>query len=378
MTNPLAGLRAPLERLAEDTNVLPAGGGAQEYLQRFDLDEHYDRIAQGAGKTVEDIRERPGDKLYVPTPPATRAEDHCFRAFVDGSARITFLGTLVGSRRATPVVLAQIGAAAIGRDDDGRLGTLEPRIQLKLVLDRGSIAEATWDEVESAATASGIGLIDAAEKSEYTDNEEIGPVKEPRSRAAHKANWDMRELERDILGEVVATLPDEAWAVIDGGLGREFRQQSEPEGFVGVVKNFGKDLTFSLPQRGGGRRRVDLHILLARLEPAHRTALFGRPDGRTAFWYVRLRGPTELDYPLMGVVKVEVPLAAGAMVDGELVDRLSRCLVAERTVAPHGRDPRWHAHLYPISVAERAIRVRFVSHDVLRAAVRWPTPKDGE
>jgi hypothetical protein len=86
--------------------------------------------------------------------------------------------------------------------------------------------------------------------------------------------------------------------------------------------------------------------------------------------------PKWLDYPLMGVVKVEVPLAAGGMLDGDLVDRLSRCLVAERTVAPHGRDPRWHAHLYPIHVAERAIRVGFVSHEVLRAAIQWPSPPE--
>jgi hypothetical protein len=32
--NPLAGIRAPLAALAEDARVLPAGGGAQEYLQR--------------------------------------------------------------------------------------------------------------------------------------------------------------------------------------------------------------------------------------------------------------------------------------------------------------------------------------------------------
>lgn len=372
--NPLAGLRAPLERLVADANVLPASGQAQEYLQRFDLDEHYDRIAQGAGKVVDAIRERPGGKLYVSVPPASRTEDHCFRIFVDGSARITFLGTVVGLVKPTPVVLAQVGAAAIQREDDGSLQTATREIRLRLVLDRSSLAEATWTAVESAAAEGGIGLIDAAEASPYTDDDEVGSVKEPRSRAAHKANWHMRELERDVLGEVVPTLPDEGWAIIDGGLGREFRQAEEPRGFVGVVKNFGKDIAFDLP--GKKKRRVDLHTLLARLDEAHRTAVFGREDGRTVFWYVRLRGPKWLDYPLMGVIKVEVPLAAGGMLDGALVDRLSRCLVAERTVAPHGRDPRWHAHLYPISVAERAIRVGFVSHEVLRSAIRWPTPPE--
>lgn len=372
--NPLAGLKEPLARLVEEANVLPATGQAQEYLQRFDVEEHYDRIAQGAGKTVEDIRERPGEKLYVSAPPLPRTEDHAFRIFIDGSARITFLGTLVGRPRATPVVLAQIGAAAIGREDDGSLRTIERDVHLKLVLDKRGIPDATWDRVEKAADKAGVGLIDAAEQSPYTDSKEVGSIKEPRSRAAHKANWHMRELEQEVLRKVLPARPAGSWVAIDGSLGREFRQAKEPEGFVGVIKNFGKDVTFSLPGPRGGKKRVDLHTLLARLEKEHRTAVFGRPDGRTAFWYVRLRGPKELDYPLMGVVKIEVPLAAGEFLDGELVDRLSRCLVAERTVTPHGRDPRWHAHLYPIHVAERAIRVGFVSNAVLRAAIRWPLP----
>lgn len=373
-SNPLAGLKEPLARLVEEANVLPATGQAQEYLQRFDLDEHYDRIAQGAGKTVEDIRERPGKKLYVATPPLSRADDHLFRTFIDGSARITFLGTLVGRPRATPVVLAQIGAAAIRREDDGSLHTLKREVKLDLVLNKQSITDTSWDQVKAAAQQVDVGLIDSAEKSPYTDDEDVGPVKEPRSRAAHMANWHMRELEQGVLRAVLPGRPEGSWVAIDGALGREFRQAKEPEGFVGVVKNFGKDLTFVVPGPRGGKRRVDLHNLLARLEAANRTAVFGRADGRTAFWYVRLRGPKELEYPLMGVVKVEVPLAAGELLDGDLVDHLSRCLVAERTVAPHGRDPRWHAHLYPIHVAERAIRVGFVSNEVLKSAVRWPIP----
>ncbi len=372
MTNPLLKLAGPLESLAEGASVLPATGGAQEYLQRFDLDEHYDRIAVGDDRKISEIRERPGSSIYVETLPSPRSDDHCFRLFLDGAARTTFLGTLVADTRATPVVLAQIGAAVIRREDSGALRQHAREIRFLLVIDRRSLTERAWDETAAQAAKGGIELIDAAEKTPYTDNSVDGTTKEPRSRAAHKANWQMRMLEFDLLDEVLSDRPVGSWVITDGSLGKEFYKAECPEGYIGVVKNFSKDLLFELPASRAAKRQVDLYTLLARLEVGHRTAVFGHPEGSRAFWYVRLRGPIELDYPLMGVVKVEVPLAGGEYVEGELVDRLSRCLVAERTVAPHGRDVRWHAHLYPISMAEQAIRTGFVSQQVLQAAVRWP------
>lgn len=372
MSNPLAGLTEPLASLAEGANVLPASGRAQEYLQRFDLDEHYDRIAFGDGRKVSELRERPGGSVYVATPPASRKADHCFRMFLDGAARTTFLGTLVSGSRATPVVLAQVGAAAIRREDDGALRQHARDIRLLLIADRRSLTDRIWEDTEARAAQAGIGLIDSAEETSYTDNAANGNTKEPRSRAAHRANWEMRRIEFDLLERVLRERPEGSWVVADGSLGKEFYKAQRPDGYVGAVKNFSKDLLFELPAKRGAKRQVDLYTLLARLEVGHRTVVFGHPEGSRAFWYVRLRGPVELDYPLMGVVKVEVPLAIGEFLEAELVDRLSRCLVAERTVAPHGRDVRWHAHLYPIHMAEQAIRTGFVSQQVLQAAVRWP------
>jgi hypothetical protein len=42
-------------------------------------------------------------------------------------------------------------------------------------------------------------------------------------------------------------------------------------------------------------------------------------------------------------------------------------------VTPHGKDIRWHAHLYPIYLAEQAVKTAFVSVEALRAGLRWPT-----
>lgn len=373
--NPLAGLREPLAALAAEAKVLPAGGHAEDFLQRFDLDEHYDRIAAGRDRVVSDICERNPKAVYLAAPARHRRDDHFFRLFVDGATRITFLGTLVDGPRTTPVVLAQLGAAALERADDGRLRVSRRDVRLALVVDRSSLTDRVWTTVTDLAAAAGIHVVDSREETSYTDDTAYGNVVEPRSRAAHVANWHMRVLEKTLLLDVIAGRAEDAWVVLDGSLGKEFWDAKKPDGYVGVVKNFAKDYLFELPGARGATKRVDLHTLIARLDVAHRTAVFRRQDARAAFWYVRLRGPKELDYPLMGVIKVEVPLAAGEVLEPELVDRLSSCLVAERTVAAPTRDPRWHAHLYPIHLAERAIRAAFVSHAVLQAAVKWPRPR---
>ena len=61
--------------------------------------------------------------------------------------------------------------------------------------------------------------------------------------------------------------------------------------------------------------------------------------------------------------------------DSDLVDIISGVVTAERSVTPHGRDSRWHAHLYPISIAERVIKDQFYSEEILKAAIRWPEVK---
>jgi hypothetical protein len=145
---------------------------------------------------------------------------------------------------------------------------------------------------------------------------------------------------------------------------------------IGVAKSFRRDSTFNL---GTGPRATQMNLfsLLAGLDVNQRTAVFPRwpgedREGKIVFWYVRIRPQKGLDYPLMGVVKVEMPNPSREPVDSALVDELSNCLAAERCVTPHGRDSRWHAHLYPISIAERVIQDRFYSEEVMKAAIRWP------
>jgi len=105
--------------------------------------------------------------------------------------------------------------------------------------------------------------------------------------------------------------------------------------------------------------------------------VFAARSGAVAVWYVRLREQRHLDYPLMGVVKVELPRHDPSPVPSDLVDRLSSAIVAERQSTPHGRDVRWHAHLYAIFLAEQAVKNGFVSSEVLKAGLRWPELAQG-
>ncbi len=163
--------------------------------------------------------------------------------------------------------------------------------------------------------------------------------------------------------------------MVDGGLGNEYLDWEGPP-LIGVAKSFQRDLQFNIGS-GPRSRALNLYGLLAGLEEGHRTAVFPRwageaREGKIVFWYVRIRPQRGLDYPLMGVVKVEMPNPGREAVDSALVDLISGAVTAERNVAPHGQDNRWHAHLYPIFIAERVIKDQFYSEEVLKAAIRWP------
>lgn len=376
--NPFAPLQPALAALSDGPEILPATGQAQEYLQQFDVDEYYDRIRTEDDKKVSEVMESPGRRLYVDVPPLPRTEEHVFRYFVDGSVKTFFLGTLVEHERNTPILLGQIGAAAVKREDDGRVHVrpTDLRKEIILLLNRDQVSEAVWNRAETALrgarTAVPMRLVDTKEDDQYNSSKSFGSNKEPCSRAAHKANWEMRLLERELLRELLAEHDASgAYIAVDGGLGKEFKLNEFDRGFVGVIKNFSKEQVLELSSRGRTIRK-SLFELLANLQVNQRTAAFGRGEGYVVFWYLRIRPQSYLEYPMMGVMKIEYPNPSRAMVDSNLIDHLSRALVAERTVTPHGKDRRWHAHLYPIYLAEQVIKNGFYSDEVLQAGIKWP------
>jgi hypothetical protein len=371
MPNPLSQLTPALHILAGNTQILPATGQAVEDLQRPDQDEVEDTTLIGGDTQVDSLIEAPNREVYVAAPPLPRAHRQVYRYFLDGSRRLCFIGTALEHDRSTPVQIAQVGAAAVRRDGDGRVHCAESRRRLLLMLARSQVSDEVWDRLEDVAAGwagADMGIQDIGQADDL--NGAPASREDWRNRGGGKANWCMHQLEMDMaLGLAERTEID--WLVIDGSIRFEILLKAPPPYILGVVKSFSKRQQFTLG-RGPRAQRYTLFRLLAGLPAEHRTCVFSAYSGQLAFWYVRLREQGEVEYPMMGVIKVELPNPSGEAVDSDLIDLLSRALVAEKSVSPHGQDSRWHCHLYPIYLAEQVVKNSMLSGEVLRAAIRWP------
>ena len=369
MGNPFDGLRPALEAIAQEARVLPATGQALEDLMRPDHEEVLDRLRSVDDRAMEVLLETPNRKPYVELRPLHRTERHLLRFFLDGSARTFFLGDAVEGARRTPIHVAQVGAAAVFRKDDGQVRTAKAVHRTVLMLDKNAVS--FGDRIQQIVDQAGprFGFHDTME--EDGETEKSAPGKEPRSRAAHKAHHIMAG-EEERLGRSLERVRDQ-WLVLDGSLGKDLYTWKGVTQFFGITKSFSREPRFKLPGPRGGQI-VNLYELLADLPFSARTCAFSARSGEVAIWYVRLREQRQLDYPLMGVVKVEFPNPTREAVPSELIDELSSAIVAERHVTPHGKDARWHAHLYAIYLAEQAVKTGFVSHETIKAGIRWPTP----
>lgn len=363
----LANVREVLRRIATDIEVLPAVGGAEEDLERPDVEEREDQALNEKEKVFETIFERDpaGVRLYRPVPPLSRTEDHLFRYFLDGSFRSYFLGTVLEHERESPVHFAQIGACVLRREDDGSMRRHALQVIPVLLAARKRLSEAIWTKLEELAKQWDVELVDVTEKDIISDTHSDFDL---RNKAAGKVRFMMHLLEATLIGGTLDQMPHDSWMVADGSLLFDpilSRLLKEPEipRVVGVSKNFRKDLRFV--------KHRSIYQLLADLDAEHRTAAFSAQGGKVVFWYVRLREQRHLDYPLMGVVKVELVNPSREPVPSELIDRISRALVAERRVTPHGQDSRWHAHLYPIFLAERAVKESLFSREVVQQYLKW-------
>ncbi len=375
MGNPFEGLQPALQVIAREGYILPATGQAVEDLMRPDQEEAYDRVRLGIepGDVLDLVIEVPNRNLYVDSTPIGREKRHIFQYFLDGSARTFYLGNVVEGDRQTPIHVAQIGAAAIVRDNLGRMKIADSEQRFVLLMDKDQLS--FGQQVEDAVKAAGsrYEFVNLKEEDRQTDGIQAG--KEPRSRAAHKANWRMRVLEKHIATKLERK-PGQ-WLVLDGGLGSEYAKDW-PDGkdYLGVVKSSWKELKFSV-KSGRVKQTLNTYQLLANLKVGQRTLAFGLREGLIATWYVRIRGPEYLEFPLMGVLRIELPNPSREAVHSELIDELSGALVAERSVSPHGKDSRWHSHLYPIYLAEQSVKNGFVTTEVLKAGMKWPAHASG-
>lgn len=374
MANPLSFLAPVIDLVGSNVRILPATGGAVEDLQYPDVDEIEDTLLNREVSEITDFAETPTpslSSLYRPTPPLFRSEKHLYRFFIDGSLRTYYLATGIESRRSFPIQLAQIGAAVMVRDDDGQVRCWASRHRVLLLVPKGQygISDTLWQRLQRIRTRDDFfEVVDITEKTALTPEE--ATRERLRDRAGGIARHRMHRLEIELIQATEEQRNEEAWLILDGAV--KLDDFIKAPYLIGVAKSFRKDPEFRFGRRTRARR--DITSLLAGLEFAHRTVAFSAHGGKVAFWYVRLRPQEELDYPLMGVVKVELPRPDGTPVEAELADLLSRALVGERNVTPYGRDRRWHCHLYPIYLAEQTIKNRFYSRQVLLGAIRWPRP----
>lgn len=378
MPNPLSSIIPILDLLGKKVKILPAIGGAVEELQHPDQEEIEDFIVNKDVDKITSFNEIPEPDLrniYRPTPPISRTQNHLFRFFIDGSIRTYFLGMGIEGTRSFPIELAQIGAVAIKRDDYGNLSVFDHLHHILLLLPKQNqgISDTLWTEIKKLEKPDYLRIVDFTLPDILTDIK-----KEPRDKAGAKARSEMHKLEIELIKSTDNYRNENNWLIIDGSV--KFVEKDIWDSWkeknpylIGVAKSFRKDPIFEFGPRVSQKK--DITSILAGLPYAYRTVAFSAYEGRIAFWYVRLREQRELDYPLMGVVKVELPCPDKSPVPSELADFLSSALVAERNVTPYGLDRRWHCCLYPIYIAEQVIKNKFFSKEVLMGCIKWPKPQ---
>lgn len=369
MPNPLASIGPAFGLLGRSIRVLPAVGGVAEDLVRPDQEETDDALVNREMNRVTEFAETPEPDLahiYRPTPPLFRPENHLYQFFIDGSFRTYFLGTGCEGGRSFPIMLAQIGAAAMRREDDGRLRVhSQDRLILLLVPEKGAgLSDTVSQHLHSLPLPDNFRVV---------DYEMPKADEDARDKAGGKVRSEMHQMEVRLVVSTDSLRSDRRWLILDGATKiTDFVQAPHT---IGVAKAFSKKPRFYF---GAAVAPKDISMLLAGLPHGHRTAAFKAYDGKVAFWYVRMREQKHVDYPLMGVVKVELPCPDHRPVPAEKADLISRALVAERSVCPYGLDNRWHCCIYPIHMAEQVVKKSFYSKEALLGAVRWPGAQGGQ
>lgn len=344
-----------------------------EDLQHPDPDELDDLLVhREMDKGITAFAELPEpsmDDIYRPAPPLPRTKRHLFRFFIDGSLRTYFLATGVEGSRTFPIELAQIGASVVHREDRGRLCILNNDHRILLLAPKGArgLSDTVWTQLEKLHTTGGLFRIVDFDMPDVISGD---AKKDPRDKAGGKARFLMHEMETELIRSTDQFRDDNNWLILDGAV--KLGDFISAPYMIGVAKSFSKEPLFYFGAKKSEKR--DITTILAGLPYAYRTVAFKAYDGQVAFWYVRMWEQKDLDYPLMGVVKVELPCPDKKPVPAELVNLLSQALVAERSVTPYGLDRRWHCHLYPIFMAEQSIKNRFFSQQVLMGAIKWPKP----
>jgi hypothetical protein len=358
-----------LTAAAGHLELLPVTGGAIEEMTNTDDTERDDTKFTSEHLNVDTFLENPTPTwTYRKLEPLHRKDNHLFRYFLDGSFRHYFLATGMEQERSTPIFLAQTSLAILQRDNQGKLTRIMSEHEWILMLAKSRISDAAWNGIKEEAEKAQIDL-------EMYDLVEEDPVsgktyegQNLRERGRGKTRYLMSKAEFKVVDKFREKFPN-GWLIKDGllSLGSYGAGMSLP-GIIAVAKSFTTTQKFTT-RDGSKRKKQNISMLLTNLPPYCRTPVFEGYGGNTGFWYLRLRESTQLQYPLFGVIKIEIPCISEQPITTELIDELSSVLLAEQFVTPYGSDIRWHTHLYPIYQAEQSAKQLFYSTEVIQGCI---------
>ena len=364
-----ASLEAILTAAAGFIDLLPATGGAIEEMTFTDETERDDTRFSAEHQNIDTSLENPAPNwTYRQVKPIPRKDNHLFRYFLDGSFRHYFLATGLENERSTPIFLAQTALAILERDHIGKLKRVFGGHQWLMLLSKQRLSEQAWNGIIAEAERANLNLklFDLAEEDPLTGQSFEG--QDLRERGRGKTRYLMSKAEFESVNDFRQQM-GEGWLIKDGllSLGSYGAGMSIP-GVIAVAKSFTTIQKFTV-YNGNRRQKQNISGLISNLPQYHRTPVFEGYGGKTGFWYLRLRKATQLQYPMFGVIKVEIPNIADQPITSEFIDILSGALLAEQYVTPYGSDDRWHTHLYPIYQAEHNSKQMFYSTEVIQGCI---------
>lgn len=200
-----------------------------------------------------------------------------------------------------------------------------------------------------------------------------GDIEEGRNKYLHQAitvvQNEMMDQERIMVGNLCEQkhINKDAWLVKDGTL--EYRHsftnrpdqnldiaqfQNSLRYVIGVSKLFNPELlNYQEPKIGR---------IIAELKPFSRTNayLFRHEKKNYCVWYLRLRNTPNRATRNADVIKVEMMINEGQVLNTSLINIISAHLINEAFPVCYGKDARWANHLYPVYLTELFCKKKYI------------------
>jgi len=309
--------------------------------------------------------------------------------FIDGSVRsVRALDGLEGNF-VFPVVIGQVGAASVTRNDRSEPIKHLLETDIVLLIPLSKLSDTLRIELNRRLAGTMLaGRIhdplhrrDASGADHYDDERDYTEL---RSRAARRAKDLMAEVERRVIERCVDNLSDESQLVVmDGSLFSMLKETQIAEErlhqTIGISKSFSMRPLLLMEEYLNRRDCIRRLVNLREGERTDAIELHIDPDW-VATWYQRIRPRERVESPLDGIVKVETHFADYPACESRndrrrlnqsardwsvAWDQITNVVYSERMPVPF-HEERWHALLYPIYCCERLLKSSFLSIEVLR------------